>query len=289
MNNLNKLILPAPAKLNLCLKIIGRRKDGYHNLQSIMMPIKLFDKLTFIKRSDNKIKLHNQINNVTYFDNLIIKAAYLLQQQTNINYGVDIYLNKKIPIGAGLGGGSSNAATTLLGLNYLWCANLSLSQLAELGLQLGADVPFFVHGVSALIEGIGEKISPLSNLAESWFLVVVPKTPVATSTIFNAKQLTRTSVACKLRDLLFDKQNDCAITVMQLYPEVQQAFNELNCFTKARITGTGSCIFGEFSSLLQAKKVANKLTQGTVFFISKGCNKSLLHSHLARIGVKRAN
>jgi len=283
MNTLNKLVLPAPAKLNLCLKIISRKENGYHNLQTIMMPIKLFDKLTFIKRVDNKITLHNQINNVTPCDNLIFKAAVMLGNYTQSKYGADIYLNKKIPIGAGLGGGSSDAATTLLGLNYLWQTNLPLSKLAELGLNLGADVPFFVHGISALAEGIGEKITALGNLKESWFLVIVPKTSIATSVIFNAKQLTRNSTACKLCDLLFDKQNDCAITVMQLYPEVQLAFNELNRFTEARITGTGSCVFGEFSSLLQAKQVAKKLACSTVFFISKGCNKSLLHSHLARL------
>jgi len=280
-----KLILPAPAKLNLCLKILGRRADGYHNLQSIMLPIyskHLCDKLTFIPRSDGQIKLHANIADLDYQDNLIWRSAVALKDKVANSLGVDIFLEKKIPMGAGLGGGSSDAATTLFGLNYLWQCNLSLQELAEIGLQLGADIPFFVYGDQALVEGIGERITPISCSRQNWFVVIVPDAYVQTAAIFQAKQLTRNSKPCKLHALLDDKQNDCMATVMQLYPQVRDTIIQLDKYAAARLTGTGSCVFAQVDSLDEAKELVSKISFARAF-IAKGCNKSVLHVFLQRL------
>ena len=184
------LILPAPAKLNLFLHITGRRADGYHELQTLFQFLDHGDTLGFRVREDGEIRLHGEIAGVPHDSNLIVRAARLLQQASATPLGADLWLDKRLPMGGGIGGGSSDAATTLLGLDHLWQLNLGLDRLAELGLRLGADVPVFVRGRAAFAEGVGERLTPL-DLDEPWFLVAVPQVSVSTAEIFSAPELTR--------------------------------------------------------------------------------------------------
>jgi len=277
---MQQLVLPSPAKINLCLRIIGKRADGYHNLQTIMQTLAFGDEIKLILRRDAQIILHNPIKGVPNVQNLIIRSAKILQQFAP-NYGVDIYLVKNIPQGAGLGGGSSNAATVLLGLNKLWQLDFSLTKLAEFGLQLGADVPFFIYGKSALIEGIGEQITPI-ELRAKWCVLIMPPVSVATATIFKAKQLTRNSKTSKLCALLVDKQNDCTTTVMQLYTQVKQAIFLLNQYAKARLSGTGSSVFALFDDEKQAQKVMQAISPKMNCIVTQTLNRSLLHEQLTK-------
>lgn len=181
---------PAPAKLNLFLHITGQREDGYHLLQTAFQFIDRCDQLEFELNDSGEVTLLTPIEGVNDKDNLIVRAAKLLMQQAGIQQGVAISLQKILPMGGGLGGGSSNAATTLVALNYLWDAGLSIQQLAQLGLQLGADVPVFIHGTAAWAEGVGEEITPIS-VDEPWFVVIVPDCHVSTAEIFSSSELTR--------------------------------------------------------------------------------------------------
>lgn len=188
--SLTSLSLPAPAKLNLFLHVTGRRADGYHNLQTLFQFLDFADTLDFTLREDNQILLHGELAGVSAEDNLITRAARLLQQHTGTSQGADIILHKRLPMGGGLGGGSSDAATTLVGLNHLWQTGISLQSLATLGLQLGADVPVFVLGRAAWAEGVGEELTPV-ELDEPWYLVVMPDCQVSTAEIFSDQRLTR--------------------------------------------------------------------------------------------------
>ncbi len=271
------LICPAPAKLNLFLHITGRRPDGYHLLQTVFQFIDYCDQLYFTLRHDAQIIITTPLPTVNLSDNLIYRAAMLLQKSTGCQQGVDIALQKKIPLGGGLGGGSSNAATTLLALNKLWQLGLSLRELAHLGVQLGADVPVFIQGHAAWAEGIGEKLLNIT-LPEPWYVVIIPACQVSTVKIFSHSQLTRDSTAIKIQDFNeLSSRNDCEALVKNLYPEVAAALDWLGQYTRAKLTGTGGCIFGRFEQRQSAQAVLDKLPERFSGFIAQGLNHSPLH------------
>ena len=275
-----ELILPAPAKLNLMLHILGRRADGYHELQTLFQFLDFGDELGFALRPDGEINLHTPIDGVPHDSNLIVRAARLLQQHANCTQGADIWLDKRLPMGGGIGGGSSDAATTLLGLKHLWKLNYSEDQLASLGLSLGADVPVFVRGHAAFAEGVGEKLQPVT-LSEPWFLVAIPQVLVSTAEIFSDPELTRDTPPIKVRSLLEGGgRNDCQPVVTKRYSEVRNALILLNKFVPTRLTGTGACVFGSFPNQDDADKVARQLPATLPSFIAQGRNISMLHRKL---------
>jgi len=279
----NWLTLPAPAKLNLFLHITGRRTDGYHNLQTIFQFLDYGDELSFRIRDDNQLTLSPEISGVPFEDNLIIKAARMLQAKAGFSCGADIRLNKILPMGGGLGGGSSDAATTLLALNHLWKLNLNLDELADMGLSLGADVPVFIRGEAAFAEGVGEVLTPVPELDEPWFLVVCPQVHVDTGKIFTHEGLTRDTEVINIRTALRQGgRNDCQQVVTMLYPEIGKALNLLNKFSFAKMTGTGACIFSSFGSETEAKQVSDQLPAEYVAFVAKGTNLSTTHKVLFR-------
>ena len=267
----------APAKLNLMLRIIGQREDGYHLLQTTFQFLDYSDELTFDVRQDGEIKRTDQIQGVVLTDDLIYRAAIALKIKTGCLLGADLSLKKKLPIGGGLGGGSSNAATTLVALNQLWQLNLSTTELADIGLKLGADVPVFVQGFAAWAEGIGEKLSPI-NPPECWFLVVIPDCSVSTKKVFSNSGLTKDSSAKKISDFPDGRgRNDCQKVVLETYPKVANAFNWLNQFAKTTLTGTGGCVFASFKSKAKAFDVIEQLPQNLSAFVAQGKNKSPLY------------
>ncbi|OEO23716.1 4-(cytidine 5'-diphospho)-2-C-methyl-D-erythritol kinase [Pseudomonas sp. J237] len=280
------LTLPAPAKLNLMLHILNRRPDGYHELQTLFQFLDYADELGFALREDGEIRLHTEIDGVPHDSNLIVRAAKQLQQLTGCTLGADLWIDKKLPMGGGIGGGSSDAATTLLGLNHLWQLGLSANKLAELGLKLGADVPVFVHGHAAFAEGVGEKLTPI-ELEEPWFLVVIPQVLVSTAEIFSDPELTRDSPPIKVRSLLEGGgRNDCQPVVQKRYPEVHNALILLNKFVQAKLTGTGACVFGSFPNRADADKVARQLPVTLPSFVAQGRNISMLHRKLETLAGK---
>ncbi|MEE1895735.1 4-(cytidine 5'-diphospho)-2-C-methyl-D-erythritol kinase [Pseudomonas otitidis] len=275
-----QLILPAPAKLNLMLHILGRRPDGYHELQTLFQFLDHGDELGFSLREDGEIHLRTEMPGVPHDSNLIVRAARSLQQASGTRLGADIWLDKRLPMGGGIGGGSSDAATTLLGLDHLWQTHLGDERLAELGLALGADVPVFVRGRAAFAEGVGERLQPVT-LEEPWFLVAVPQVFVSTAEVFTDPELTRNSAPINLRSLLEGgSRNDCQPVVEKRYPEVRNALMWLNKFTSARLTGTGACVFGSFPNRDDADKVARQLPATLPSFVAKGSNISMLHRRL---------
>ena len=277
------LVLPAPAKLNLMLHILGRRGDGYHNLQTLIQFIDHGDTLAFARRDDGQLHLHDPQTGVAVESNLIMRSARLLQDYSGCRLGADIWLQKRLPMGAGLGGGSSDAATTLLGLNRLWKLEISNQTLAELGLQLGADVPVFVNGQAAFVEGIGEQLQPV-QLPEPWFLVVAPSVSISTAQVFNAPELTRNTPASTVRAVISGGgHNDCQAVVAKRYPEVRNALSWLAVYTDARLTGSGGCVFGSFANKAEADKVAQRLPATLPGFVAKGCNLSPLHQRLQQL------
>lgn len=271
------LVLPAPAKLNLFLHIIGRRHDGYHLLQTVFQLLDYGDELTFSLREDQQI-VCTGLEEVAAENNLIVKAAKLLQHMSDTSLGIDIKLTKHIPIGGGLGGGSSDAATTLVALNHLWNLNLSKETLCELGLQLGADVPVFIHGKTAWAEGIGEQLTPLI-LPEKWFVVLVPNCSVTTKEIFSKTELTRDTSPITIRAFLTNSEilkNDCETVVRKNYPSIDATLKWLEQFAPSKLTGSGSCIFATFEQKEQALAVSKKIKQPWQSFIAKGINESPL-------------
>ena len=277
------LILPSPAKLNLMLHILGRREDGYHELQTLFQFLDYGDEMTFSVREDGKICLHTEFAGVPHDQNLIVKAAKKLQQQSGCPLGIDIRIKKVLPMGGGIGGGSSNAATTLLGLNHLWQLGWNQNRLAELGLSLGADVPVFVHGHAAFAEGVGEILTPVEP-EEPWYLVLIPQVAVSTAEIFSHPLLTRDSLPIKVRPVpKGNSRNDCEAVVKERYPEVRNALNLLGKYTEAKLTGTGSCIFGAFPNEADADKVLHLLTETLTGFVAKGSNVSMLHRKLQNL------
>ncbi len=273
---------PSPAKLNLFLYITGQRADGYHDLQTLFQFLDVGDTLTIKANTSGVIRLTPEIEGLPEENNLIWRAATALQKSTNTSYGADIHLDKILPMGGGIGGGSSNAATTLVALNFLWQLNVPTPQLAEIGLQLGADVPVFVHGFAAFAEGVGEKLQPVSP-AEPWYLVVRPDVEISTASIFTHPELTRNSPKRALSELLNGSQeNDCEKIVRLLYPEVDKQLSWLLQYAPSRLTGTGSCVFSEFETKLDAETVRTQLPDNVCAFVAKGKNLSPLYETLNR-------
>jgi 4-diphosphocytidyl-2-C-methyl-D-erythritol kinase len=275
------LIAPAPAKLNLFLHITGQRPDSYHELQTVFQLLDHGDELQFELTNDGIISLIDNLNDVATIDNLVYRAATALKKHTNSNYGVTIKLHKNLPAGGGLGGGSSDAATTLLALNKLWQCGLSVSELAAIGLILGADLPVFIHGRTAWAEGIGEKLTPIV-IPPKWYLVIHPQIMVSTAAIFGHKNLTRNSQAITLAAFLEGQgHNDCESVVRSTYPAVDKALNWLSQYAKPSLTGTGACIFAEFSNKESAEAVLANLPATWQGFIACGVDSSPAHRALA--------
>jgi 4-diphosphocytidyl-2-C-methyl-D-erythritol kinase len=276
----DRLTLPAPAKLNLMLHILGRRADGYHELQTLFQFLDYADELGFRLREDGEIQLHSDVPGVPHESNLIVRAARQLQRDSGTRLGADIWLEKRLPMGGGIGGGSSDAATTLLGLAHLWQLGWGVDRLAALGLRLGADVPVFVRGHAAFAEGVGEALTPV-ELEEPWFLVAIPQVAVSTAEIFGDPELTRNSPAITVRTVLEQGgRNDCQPVVERRYPDVRNALILLNKFVSARLTGTGCCVFGSFPSKAEADRVAAQLPASLPGFVAKGSNVSMLQRKL---------
>lgn len=264
----------APAKLNLFLHITSRRDDGYHNLQTIFQFLDYNDIISVVVRTDGKLSCKSSAKDLPPEQDLVLRAARLLKKYSGTNLGADIEVEKKIPMGGGLGGGSSDAATTLLALNQLWQLDISFNSLAELGLSLGADVPVFVHGESAWAEGVGELLSPI-KLDEPWYLVIHPGCHVSTAEIFSAKDLTRDALPIKIGDFLAGRtQNVFYNIVRRQYPQIRQAIDWLSQFSKARLTGTGACIFARFENRAEAETVLAKLPNKWFGFVAQGKNLS---------------
>ncbi|MGB0473848.1 MAG: 4-(cytidine 5'-diphospho)-2-C-methyl-D-erythritol kinase [Porticoccaceae bacterium] len=277
------ITLPSPAKLNLFLHILDRREDGYHNLQTLFQLLDYGDQLSFSANKQSEINITSNIEAVAPRDNLVFKAATALQQATDCKWGCDIELDKKLPMGAGLGGGSSNAATTLVGLNSLWQCNLSLDQLAEIGGELGADIPVFVKGFSAFAEGIGDKLTPIS-LDEFCYLVITPKIKVSTEQIFCHSELTRNAPAIKIRALSEELyRNDCQSVVETLYPEVKQVLDWLQQHGNPLMTGTGASVYCRFDNQEEAKQVQQTVPNSWNSFVAMGVNRSPLHQQLENL------
>lgn len=268
------LSLQSPAKLNLMLHITGRRDDGRHLLQTVFQFIDLNDQMEFDLTPDGSIQRNHSNTPVSEAEDIVIQAAELLQERFRVDRGVQISIDKHIPIGGGLGGGSSNAATTLLALNQMWSLNLGLSELAEIGLDLGADVPVFVMGRAAWASGIGEQLSPI-ELSEPWYLVIHPGVQVSTAKIFAAEELTRDCDAITIRAFLSGSGiNVCEKVACNLYPEIQLAIDWLNQYGNARMTGTGACVFAAFDSLEQAEGVVSRAPSKWDSFVVKAMNKN---------------
>lgn len=273
----NALSLLAPAKLNLFLHILGRRNDGYHNLQSLFQLLDFGDDLHFETDTSGTISLHldsnSEIKKIPMDDNLIIRATELLRAKYGRNQlGASITLTKRIPIGSGLGGGSSNAAATLKALNKLWDCGLEKQELATMGLELGADVPVFVWGKSAWAEGVGERLEAI-EIEPCWYLVINPNSIVSTAQIFSQENLTRNSPAIKMADFLAGRaKNDCEAVTRNLHPEVNEALNWLGQFSEARMTGTGSAVFSRFENEAAAQAVFAKRPSSLNGFVARGIN-----------------
>lgn len=274
------LRLPAPAKLNLMLRIVGRREDGYHLLQTVFQFIDRCDWITLSPREDGQIHLSNPLPGVPEATDLTVRAAKALQAASGVSQGVTLTLEKNLPMGGGLGGGSSDAATTLVGLNHLWGAGLSLEELKAIGLKLGADVPVFIQGQAAWAEGVGEDLTPL-DLDESWYVVIVPDCHVATGAVFGSPHLTRDNPPIKIRDFFEGcRENHCLRVVLDTYPQVADALDALSRHGEARLTGTGACVFAAFADESQARRAADALKSGWNLFVARGLNQSPLHGHL---------
>ncbi|CAE6923111.1 Catalyzes the phosphorylation of the position 2 hydroxy group of 4-diphosphocytidyl-2C-methyl-D-erythritol [Vibrio sp. B1ASS3] len=272
---------PSPAKLNLFLYINGRTENGYHELQTLFQFVDHGDELTIQANDSGEITISPEIEGVPLKDNLIWKAATALQRYANCSYGAHIDLHKILPMGGGIGGGSSNAATALVALNYLWQTHLSDDELAEIGLALGADVPVFVRGFAAFAEGVGEKLSP-AHPDEKWYLVVRPNVSIATADIFGHPDLTRNTPKRDLEALLNTPSvNDCEKIVRMLYPEVDKQLSWLLQYAPSRLTGTGSCVFAEFSSKTEAETILAQLSDKVSAFVAQGRNVSPLKETLA--------
>ncbi|MEZ8822711.1 4-(cytidine 5'-diphospho)-2-C-methyl-D-erythritol kinase [Vibrio amylolyticus] len=272
---------PSPAKLNLFLYITGRRDNGYHELQTLFQFVDHGDDLEITADSSGVITLLNPVEGVATTDNLIWKAATALQEYSGCTLGAKIGINKVLPMGGGIGGGSSNAATVLVALNHLWQLELSDDDLATIGLKLGADVPVFVRGFAAFAEGVGEKLSK-AEPEEKWYLVIKPSVSIATADIFTHPNLTRNTEKQPLEKLMNGVYgNDCEKIVRMLYPEVDQKLSWLLQYAPSRLTGTGSCIFAEFSSKNDAILVQEQLSDTVSAFVAKGRNISPLKETLA--------
>lgn len=280
----DETLWPAPAKLNLFLHVTGRRPDGYHDLQTLFQLIDLADTIGITLREDGVIERAGGPRGVAPEADLAVRAARALQTATGTRLGASLRVVKRIPMGGGLGGGSSDAATTLLALNRLWGCGLSLERLAELGLALGSDVPVFVRGASAWASGRGEELSPV-ELPERWYLVVHPGVAVSTAEVFQAPELTRNTPLITIRAFLESGgRNDCEPVVRKLFPEVGEALDWLARLAPSRLTGTGSCIFASFASAIEAERHAARVPDRWRSFVARGLSVSPLRERLAAGG-----
>lgn len=274
---------PAPAKLNLFLHVVGRRPDGYHLLQTVFRFLDFSDQISFKLRDDGIVKLHNPIDGVPEEKDLCVRAAKLLQQKTGTTQGVDIFMQKQIPMGGGLGGGSSDAATTLLALNHLWKVNVNPEQLLELGLQLGADVPVFIFGQNAFAEGVGEKLAAI-ELPPAWYLVLVPPVQVSTAEIFTSKELTRNTIPITIPPFsVWQGHNDLELVVCRTYPEVARCLEwlkRLENTTIAAMSGSGACVFAEFATEQAARAAFEQIPDDMKGFVAKGLDCHPMHKAL---------
>lgn len=275
------LRLPAPAKLNLMLRIIGRRPDGYHLLQTVFQFLDRSDWITLRTRSDGLIRLSEPLPGVPAEQDLTVRAARALQQATGTGLGVEISIEKVLPMGGGLGGGSSDAATVLAGLNVLWNCKLEPGELSALGLRLGADVPIFLFGRSAWGEGVGEDLTPL-ELDEPWYVVIVPPCHVSTAEIFNSPNLTRDNDPITIAGFVAgSRDNHCLPVVIARYPVVAQALDALSAVSASpQLTGTGACVYAAFARPDEARKAIDMLAPEWECFLAKGCNESALYEGL---------
>lgn len=273
---------PAPAKINLFLHVVGRRHDGYHLLQTLFQFLDFCDELDFAIRTDGEIRRGNDLPGVPAEQDLVVRAARLLQSHTGCRLGAEITVNKCLPMGGGLGGGSSNAATVLLALNELWGLRLEVAALASLGLQLGADVPVFIHGHAAWAEGVGEHLTPYP-CEQTPVLVIHPGCQVPTRDIFTAPDLTRDTPAIKIHHLsLGNTHNDCEPVTRRLYPEVARALKWLAGLAPARMSGTGACVFGTFDTLAQARQAGHSVPSPWTWFTAMRLNRSPLLDRLQK-------
>lgn len=276
---------PAPAKLNLFLHVTGRRPDGYHSLQSVFQFLEIHDRLQFHVTGNGRISRDRPLADVSTEHDLTVRAARLLQESSATGQGVEIRLDKHLPLGGGLGGGSSDAATTLLALNYLWGLGYSLDRLADLGLQLGADVPVFVRGHSAWAEGVGERLTPIDP-PEGWMLVLVPDAAVSTAEVFRAYDrdvhLTPASTPLRIRDFRAGQgQNDLEPVVRRLYPEVDRALTWLGRFGEARMTGSGACVFLPVAGEVQGREILSGCpAEIATGFVTRSVNRHPVHQRL---------
>lgn len=273
---------PAPAKLNLFLHITGRRPDGYHTLQTVFRLLDYGDIMDFGVTADGRVARHAPIPGVVEEQDLVVRAARLLQRETGCGRGVRIRLRKRLPLGGGLGGGSSNAATTLVALNRLWRTGLDEDALAALGATLGADVPVFIRGRSAWAEGVGERLTAL-ELPPEWYVVLVPDCGVSTAEVFAAPELTRDTPPLKMAAFRPGVgRNDCEYVVKQRYPRVARALAALAETGEARMTGTGACVFAAFPERCDAQRALERCRlAGWDGFVARGLNRSPLFDRLS--------
>jgi 4-diphosphocytidyl-2-C-methyl-D-erythritol kinase len=268
---------PAPGKLNLFLHVVGRRPDGYHLLQSVFALVDAADRLRFAVRGDGEIRRVSELAGVPAESDLVVRAARLLKSETGTVLGADIEVDKRLPLGGGMGGGSSDAATTLVVLNRLWATGLDRPALQALGARLGADVPFFVFGRNAWVEGVGEKLTPI-DLPRAWYLVLVPPVAVPTGEIFAAPELTRDTEALKMEDFSAQSgpgrfRNDLEAVVAARYPPVREHLAWLAGQGGGRLTGSGACVFARFEDRASADRVLEKLPGSMKGFVARGLDE----------------
>jgi 4-diphosphocytidyl-2-C-methyl-D-erythritol kinase len=278
------MIVLTPAKLNLMLHITGRRADGYHLLQTVFQFINLFDEIELVANFSGQINCRNSQLDITSDQDLVFRAANLLKPYGRIDNGVDICVKKTIPIGGGLGGGSSDAAACLLVLNIIWELGLDIEHLAAIGLQLGADVPVFIKGQACWAEGVGERIEPVI-LDEPVYFVLNPHINVSTSEIFNAKELTRNCDPITIRAFLEGSgQNVFEPVVFERYPEIKAARDWLVQFADVRLTGTGGCLFARFNSKAEAESIKKRIPDRWQAFVVSAMNSNPVHQQIGSIG-----
>ena len=290
--------LPAPAKLNLFLHVVGRRPDGYHELQTIFQFVDLADRVHITRRNDTLVRRTTALAGVDEAHDLVIRAARMLRDATGVEDGVDIAVKKRIPLGGGLGGGSSDAASALVGLNRLWELGMDVDGLAELAVELGADVPVFVRGMAAWAEGVGERLVPLT-LEQPWYVLVVLPFAVSTAVVFDAPALTRNSPRIRMTDLLQDgsdssklpvsvrcllaaTRNDCEQVVRKLHPEVGDAIDWLSQHARGRMTGTGATVFAPLNTREEAIEIASSVPPPWRGLAAQGMNRSPLLDFASR-------
>jgi 4-diphosphocytidyl-2-C-methyl-D-erythritol kinase len=276
----DSLLLHSPAKINLMLNIIGRRNDGYHLLETVFQFIDLCDDLQFTVNDEAVVRRLPGNSPVAAADDILLRAAMLLQSRFQVGMGANISIDKRIPIGGGLGGGSSNAATCLLALNQLWGLGQSLDQLSEIGIELGADVPVFVRGRAAWGTGIGEVLEPI-ELNESVYLVIDPRIEVSSAQIFGAQELTRNNDPLTIRAFLRGSgSNVCEPVVRKLYPQVGEVIDWLSQYAAARMSGTGACVFAAVDSHEQAEAVKSRVPKKWTAYVTRAMNRNPVHQQL---------